>query len=305
MLAPAAGGFVFADLAMMFQTTLWAANYTIVKVALTGMLPLAFNGLRIALSAAIFLGILRALGREITFDRSDLGRMFWLALTGHGIFQLCFAWGIAQTTAANAALILALSPVFVAAISAWRREEHLMWYAWLGLALSFGGVATLVVGGGGSVSLGGPTIVGDLILFVASISWAVYTILTRPMITKYTSLQINAFSLLLATPMILVFAIPDVASQRWDAIQPVHWAAFAYATLGAIVLAYFIYSWAVARLGPSRTSAYYNVSPPIAALIAWSFGGETITPYFLLGAASVVGGLYLIRTGTRDFAAER
>src|SRR5207248_9165142 len=123
--------------------------------------------------------------------RRDLLRMAVLGLFGHGIFQVCFALGIARTTAANTSLLLALSPIVVALIAAGIKAERLLARAWIGVLASFGGVAVLVLGSGNGASLGLSGNLGDLLILIGAVSWAIFTVMARPMLRRYSSLQLN------------------------------------------------------------------------------------------------------------------
>ena len=73
-------------------------------------------------------------------------------------------------------------------------------------------------------------------------------------------------------------------------------AGFLMRPLGAIVLAYIIWSRGIQRLGPARTSMYSNVTPVVVMLLAWPLLSETPTAWQVLGAAGIFTGLWLTRS---------
>lgn len=297
--APAPIPFGLADLALLFQVSLWAGNYTVVKAVLLSMQPLAFNSLRMVVATLLFTAIAAVRRERLRWRRADLPMLTVCALLGHTVFQTCFAFGLARTTAGNTALILSLSPVVVGIISSRRREEELRLPAWIGAAASCLGVALLVGARGDAVTFGGEALLGDLAILVAAVAWAFYTVLSRPLLGHYSSLQFNTLTLFIGVPPLVMLALPELLTQRWTGLPADAWLGFGYATVLAFVVAYVIYSYGVQRLGPSRAAAYYNVTPPLAAFIAWAFGGETINLGFIAGAALILAGLYLVRRGTR------
>ena len=99
----------------------------------------------------------------------------------------------------------------------------------------------------------------------------------------------------LAVPLVLI-CTPSVLAQNWRAVTPAAWAALVFSSIGALVVAYLIWYRGVQRLGPSRTAFYSNVTPVVAMLTAWIALGETPTPWQVVGAGGIFGGLYLTRT---------
>jgi len=87
-----------------------------------------------------------------------------------------------------------------------------------------------------------------------------------------------------------------VLAQNWRAVTPAAWAGLVFSSIGALVVAYLIWYRGVQRLGPSRTAFYSNVTPVVAMLTAWIALGETPTPWQVVGAGGIFGGLYLTRT---------
>jgi drug/metabolite transporter (DMT)-like permease len=75
------------------------------------------------------------------------------------------------------------------------------------------------------------------------------------------------------------------------------WLAIAYSGVFALVVAYLFWYNGVRVIGPTRTSMYSNLQPIVAVLVAWPMLGETPTPWQIVGAACIMGGLVLTRGG--------
>ena len=114
-----------ADGFLLLTVIFWSINFSLVKFALVELSPLAFNGLRMLLAAGLMLILVPMLGYSLKFQRHHLGQLIVLGLLGNTAYQLCFIFGIARTSADNAALILATVPVWVALIGTigWHRKS--------------------------------------------------------------------------------------------------------------------------------------------------------------------------------------
>ena len=127
------------DASLVFVTLIWALNFAVVKGALSHLSPFAFNNLRLIGASILFL-VLAQLSRGPALRRGDWKNLFVLGLIGHTGYQLFYIHGIARTTAGNAAVLLGLTPVFVAMMGWLARRERSGGRAWIGIALSIFGV---------------------------------------------------------------------------------------------------------------------------------------------------------------------
>jgi len=289
----AAARFQLTDLGMLLVVVIWGANVTIVKVALEALSPLAFNALRFAISAVLLLMLQLAIERSLWIERRWLWRAFWVGVVGNCVYQICFIEGLNHTTAANGALLLATTPIWVALISAIGRAERLKPIAWFGIALSFIGIALVLVARGAALSLA--TIGGDLLVLVGAFCWAIYTMGCRPLLAHYSPLRTTTVTMLLGSPLLIVAAIPALAAQNWQTVSTAGWGGLLFSAIFAIVLSYWIWYSSVQRVGATRTGIYANLVPVAAVLVAWLVRGEQLVPLQLIGAVGIVTGLWLTR----------
>jgi uncharacterized membrane protein len=125
------------DLWMLLTTMVWAVNLSLIKFSLREFTPHGFNGVRLALSAAIFLVVLAFRRGGFSLGRGDFLKVAVLGLLGTTIYQLLFIQGISRTQATTTSMIMPMTPVFIAVLSSVFRLERIHWAAWLGIAVSF------------------------------------------------------------------------------------------------------------------------------------------------------------------------
>jgi len=291
------------DLLMLTATAIWGVNFTVIKVALAGFSPMAFNGLRFGLATVVIMAILWWQARHtpgsdlLDVPRRDWGPVILLGLFGHTFYQVIFINGLSRTTPANSSLLMATSPIWVGIIGYALRIERINRLMWLGIALSFAGIGVLMMGGENKVSLGSTTLIGDLLILACAFAWAIYTTASKPLLARYSPLKLTAWSMLAGAVPLTLISIPSMIRQDWSAISPTAWAGLAFSTLMALVAGYLIWYTSVQRVGNARTAVYSNLTPVIAIVFAWLTIGSRLAPLQLAGAAVVLAGLMVTRRG--------
>src|SRR5688572_16525630 len=282
---------------LLLMVFIWGINFPIAKAALSEMSPLAFNALRFPLAAIVVLIALA--GRGIVWPaRGDRLRVLALGILANVIYQNFFIFGLAQTRAGTASLLLAGTPIMTALLSAAVGHERVGARTWAGVICTFAGIALVVLLGGASHS-GESTILGDLVMIGASVSWAAYTVASRPLIERYGSIQFTAWALWIGTVGLCAIGALDVARMDFGAITPGAWIGVLYAGAISIGLAYLIWSYGVSQIGNTRTATYSNLVPVVALLAAWLQLGEIPTAGQVIGAAVILGGITLAQAGVR------
>lgn len=297
--APAApGGPVTARLhtdgGLLLMVVIWAINFSVIKMVLDDLTPLALNALRFPVASLVVWFALRRRGPIPLPDRRDVPRILMLGLFGNVVYQMFFIFGADRTRAGNASLLLATTPIMVAVASAAIGHERVRPRVWIGVLGTVLGIG-LVVAGGAGVGLGQETLAGDLILIVASVAWSIYTIGSRDMIERNGSIPVTAWTLWSGTVVILLAGVPDLLALHWAEIPPGTWLGVIYAGALAIGLAYIIWNQGIRSLGSTRTATYSNLVPVLALVVAWVMLGEVPTLWQAGGAAVIIGGVSLAR----------
>ena len=289
------GTFGLIDLMLLAMILIWGINFAVVKAALAEMTPLSFNSLRFLLASALTLLSLRLIEGDMGFARGDWWRLLGLGLIGNTCYQLLFINGINHTTAGNSALLLATTPIFVSLIGAAFGVERVGKLAWVGVFLSLAGIFMVIVGSGKELGLAKETISGDILVLIGAAAWSVYTVLCKPMLSRYSALKLTALAMAAGTPFIVLFSIPQLLAQDWATVSWQGWLGLFFSGSMAITLAYIIWNSGVSKVGGARTAVYSNLSPVIAAIFAWLTLGEAITTFMVVGAAMIFLGIYLTR----------
>ena len=286
---------ITTDLGLLFLVLIWGINFSVLKVVLRELDPLALNALRFPIAAIALWMLVRRLDGPLRPDPGDVGRIIALGLLGNVAYQLFFIFGVNSTLAGNASLMLATTPVWTVLLSSLAGHERPGIWVVIGVAGTLMGILMVISGGRDAGTLGSPTIRGDILILIASVLWATYTVGGQKPVTRYGALRVTAWTLWVATPLIFVMGVPDLMRTDFRAVTPEVWLGVVYAGLLGIGLAYLLWYRGVQRIGNNRTAVYSNLVPVAALFTAWIWLGETPTTLQLIGATVILAGLTLAR----------
>tara|TARA_B100000959_G_scaffold32434_2_gene30875 strand:- start:11522 stop:12445 length:924 start_codon:yes stop_codon:yes gene_type:complete len=286
---------ITTDLGLLLIVLIWGVNFSVLKVLLRELDPLALNALRFPMAAVALWILVRRLDGSLKPDPQDLRRIITLGLLGNVAYQLCFIFGVDSTFAGNASLLLATTPVWTLFLSSVAGHERPGGWVVIGVAGTLIGIFMVITGSRDAGTLASPTTRGDLLILIASVLWAMYTVGGRKPVTRYGALRVTAWTLWVATPIIFFMGLPGLMRTDLTAITPEVWIGVTYAGLLGIGLAYLLWYRAVERIGNNRTAVYSNLVPVAALITAWIWLGEVPTTLQLIGAAVILVGLTLAR----------
>ena len=288
---------VLPTLAVLAVVLLWGMSFVSSKAVLnTGFPPLTMALARFGV-ASLALGILR-LWLE---PGSRFGRDERLLLAASGLFGVTIYFffetrGIELTSASNASLIIATIPVFTVAAEYLFFRTPIRWIQGAGIALSIVGVYLLVGRGEGRTPR---EIEGNLSMLGACLSWVAYVALSRRLHAGTAqkrpaarNLSLTAWQNLIGAAFMLPLALTERAG--WVLAGPTVWLNILYLGLFCSALGYFLYQYALARLGAVAVVAYVNLIPVVSAAGGLLLLGETLAPVQMAGGLVVIAGVFLV-----------
>jgi drug/metabolite transporter (DMT)-like permease len=282
-----------AEGAMLLTVLIWAGNNVITKSVVGRIEPLPYVFCRFLFVVLIIFGWY-ALKRAVPFvPRADWKWFLLTGLTGYALYNALFTAGLKYTTAFSTAVMISLAPLLTSALAALLGIERASWLQWIGFFISLLGVIVFV---GDKLQEGLPAR-GDLLSLVAAMSFAVYSLATRPIVQRHGSLMVTAWSTLIGLFMITPFSIVALRSQDWGDVRVSGWGALLYSSAISMLLAYTIWGWAIQRGGVSKTAPFLYLIPVLTGLFSFLFLNETFGALKILGAALVFSGVVLSRSG--------
>jgi drug/metabolite transporter (DMT)-like permease len=289
------------DILMLSAILFWAVNFSFVKISLRELSPLAFNGIRL-LFASVLLGLILLLsGESPKVDRKTFWKLVWLGLIGNTAYQMFFIHGIDLTTASNSAIIVAITPVFIAFLSSRMKHERVHPAAWAGILFSFIGFYMVISNRIGTIEFSSLSVRGDLLIFGGNICWTVYTVFSKPLLERMSALKLTTLTMVFGAVFFLPFCIKDISQISHSSVSFKAWGALFYSGLFALVISYVIWYASVQRVGNTKTAIYDYLIPVFTVIFAYVFIDERIGVQQAAGALIIFVGVYLARIGYARF----
>ncbi len=283
------------DLYLVLATVLWGSDYLFAKIALREVSPLSFAAIRTLISTAVMFPIFLRQEKDWAVKPRHLLSLFGLALLGTFFNRVCWSKGVDLTTASNASLLSTTSPIFVLLISFFLFRTAVSWRGALGILVSFVGVSLVIQGDWKEWAKGGGHVWGDLLILLASLTWAFFTVLAKVLMKDHSSLKVTAYIMLIGSILFLPFLANEKAG-GWSGVSLMGWVSVLYVAFTGNFLAYFFWMYGIQNIGPMRTILYSYLTPITAILFAVPLLGETLTAGQIWGALIVFGGIFLARS---------
>lgn len=270
----------------------WGLNQVAIKLTLPDIPPLVQATARSLGALMVVVAWSAARGAPLLQRDGTL----WPGLAAGALFGVEFILiyrGVQLSLASRASIFIYTAPVFVALGGAFFLPgERLGPLQWLGLALSFAGVATAI--GVPQPSATPEMFAGDLMLIAAGAGWAATTL-----IIKGSRLRLIAPEKTLAYQLLV--SAPILAAGAWllgeslpAAPRPAALGWLAYQTLWVVGVTFIVWFWLVKHYSASRLSAFTFLTPLFGIVAAHLILGDPLDWPFALAAALVVAGLILV-----------
>ncbi len=216
-----------------------------------------------------------------------------LSITGLVLFNICVYSALQYTTSINAGIVEASTPIFTLVLSFLLFKERFNKKQLLGVFISLFGVCIVITKGSLEIILGLQFNIGDLIMLLAMITWAVYSMFIKQHMWKFPAygalLVMSAVSIIIFIPLLGVEA-GDIAQIEWS------WKVIAgllYLGIFPSLVALIAFNKGVQEIGPSRASIFLNLIPVFTMIGAILFLGEKLQLIQLAGAILVISGVLI------------
>lgn len=215
-------------------------------------------------------------------------------MLGTALYQSLAYFAASLTTATNMGIIQSMVPMMALGLSIACLGTRLTSGALLGAVLSFAGVLVVVSAGNPASLIEQGVNRGDAMVLVAAASYAVYSTLLKKWQLRLPPLQLLYVQILLA---IMVLLPPFMLSAK-TGLNASNLPMVLYAAIPTSMLAPWLWMTSIMRLGPSRTTLFFNLMPIATALIAAATLGEQLALYHLFGGALTLCGVILAERWT-------
>ncbi len=275
----------------LLAVVIWSGNTVVSKMAAGTIAPAEISFYRWLLAALLFTPLaLRPVLRNWRAIRPQLGRIAVLGLLGMVVYQSLAYYAAYLTTATHMGIIGSLTPMMVLALSIVLLGQRLTAGAVAGSLVSIMGVLVVVSSGDLGTLLKSGANMGDGLMLLAMLAYAIYVILLK----RWGMKGVPALQLLYLQIVFAVIALlPLYLLTPRMGLSAANLPLIGFAGLGASMLAPLVWMHTVAHIGPSRASMFFNLIPLFTALIAAVVIGESLAAYHAIGGVLTVAGVLL------------
>jgi len=270
--------------------TIWGTTFVATKVLLQhGLGPIDVMFYRFVV--AYFCILLISHKRLWADNWKDEGMLMLAGLTGGTFYFIAENTALGITQASNVALLVCTTPIFTALLSRFIFKESLRKNMMIGSLIALIGVGLVVFSGSVILKINP---LGDFLSIVASLMWAVYCLILKPLGKRYPTAFITRKVFLYSVLSLLIYFLFEPLQVNTKVLfHPVVTFNLLFLGIVASMLCFIAWNAAVKVLGPSRTANYIYVQPFSTLVLSSIILSEVITLTSLIGAICIIGGVYL------------
>jgi drug/metabolite transporter (DMT)-like permease len=259
-----------AHLALFIVNVLYGASHVLAKGVMPDYLtPSVFILFRVA-GATLLFWLVLSLTKSKPIERKDFPLIALCGLFGVAINQLFFFHGLNLSSAINSGIIMALNPIMVVILSFFLFKERLTSLKITGITLGAVGAILLTLKASSHV---GDSRLGDLFLFLNALSYAIYLVIAKPLMKKYSPIQVITWVFTFGLIFVLLFppTLSELSQTNFQRISTEIWWKIAYVVIGVTFFTYLLTIFGLKYLSATVSSAYIYTQPVMVMLFTFLF----------------------------------
>ncbi|MCK4258198.1 MAG: DMT family transporter [Halanaerobiales bacterium] len=279
---------------MSIASVFWAGAFIAGKIGVQEFSAYGITFFRFLFATILIFGaLLMKEGKNWRLERHLWPKVILLGVVGMFGYHILFFTSLKYTTAINSSLIGATNPLLTTILAAIFLKEYLSMKRIGAILLALCGVVLTVTNGDLNVLLNFSLNYGDIIMLLAVICWAVYSIMSKKVMSQVTPLKLTAYIFLVCLVMLIPFMIWEKIWMQLPEITFKGWAAVLYMAVFPSVLGYLIQLTSIQQIGASRTAVYINLVPVFSMALSYLVLNELISGLKILTAGMIIMGVYL------------
>ena len=284
-------------LLLILAVLFWSINFVVGRAVRLDVPPVALAFWRWAgASIIIFFPALPYLKQDWKQVRENWPILLLLSLTGVAIFNTLVYAGLQWTIVINAVLLQSLMPVLIVVLSFLLFGEKISRLQAFGIMISLSGAITIILRGDLNVLDSLRINRGDIIIAVAVICYATYSVMLRKRPAIHP-ISFVAVTFIAGSVMLLPFYLWETFSGRPISFNATTLQSVCYVAIFPSIVSYICYNRGVELVGANRAGLFLHLMPVFGSLLAMAFLGESLQWYHGLGICLIATGIIL---ATRD-----
>jgi len=283
---------------LLLANVLWASSYVVSKFVLQELSVTMMLALRLGLSALLLLPFLIWHYQKVGLTRKDLFNLALLSLIGFVVNKLLEFGGLALSTASDVALLISAESLFTAAFSWLLLREPFKRGIGISLLIGFCGVY-LVVGQGilptfSSANGGVWRMFGDILVLLALLCEAYYTVRGKSMLAKHSPLVVTAAAIVGSMAVWGPVAGWEVVHSGWPQLDLISWLAIGWLAVMITVVPYLLWFHGLSKVPGSVAASTLFVQPLLGTLLAIVLLHEQLTLFTVAGGLLIILSVFVL-----------
>ena len=282
---------------MFAANTIWGLMSPVAKIVMAGGIvsPLVVTDLRV-FGAMVMFWIVSFFRKPEHVAPADMVRLFGASLLAIVLNQGSFIFGVSLTSPRGASIITTSMPLWAMVLAAFFLKEPITGKKVMGIAAGACGALLLIVGSSQSstASNGGNHILGDLLVLMAQLSYALYLVLYKNFVDKYSLVTIMKWMFTYAFICLLPFSYDDLMATDWLALDIASVLSLCYIVAFATFLSYLLIVVGQKSLRPTVAGMYNYIQPIVACIVAIALGLDTFNAVKGIAVILIFTGVYLV-----------
>mgnify|MGYP001160576858 CR=1 FL=1 len=279
--------------ALFLVNLLYGLNYLVAKGLMPRVIdPSGFILLRVCGAGVLFWSV--RIFRPERVAWSDAKRLVLCGISGVAVNQLMFFHGLARTSPVHASIIMVATPILVLVLSGLLIGERITRGKAMGVMSGAAGALILVLSGGQGG--GGASLLGDFFILVNASSYAVFLVMVKPLMSKYSALTVMSWCFLVGSILVVPFGWQGAAEVDWTGLAAADAWGLAFVVVMVTFAAYLMNTWALRAVQPSLAGTFIYLQPVLAIGAAWFLLPGSLGLGWLqaLAAGAVFAGVWLV-----------
>ncbi|MEA4983148.1 MAG: DMT family transporter, partial [Paludibacter sp.] len=224
----------------------------------------------------------------------DVLLLFFASVLGLSLNQLPFFFGLSMTSSIDASIVVTMLPIVTMLLAAVFLREPITQMKAVGVLVGASGALIIVFSSHSTAQSVTGNMAGNLIVFLAVISFSLYLTLFKNLISKYQPVTVMKWMFLFATITGLPFCYGPLVELNAAALSVSEWMIVGFVVLFATFLGYLLLPIGQKTLRPTTLSMYNYVQPIVASLVAIFMGIDRFGYQQALAAVLVFSGVYIV-----------
>ncbi len=281
----------FIIFVLIGQQLLGAMAFPISKYGLDIIEPFTFAFYRFLISSVLLLLLVKIQNPKPAVEKKDYWKIISLGLLIIPFNQTLYLYGQKFTAAGHAALLFATVPIWIFLNAIIILKEKLVWRRMIGIVVAMIGVLTIMFSG--AVEFGKEYLWGDLMILIAVIAWAYYTVIGKPLVQKYGAIRVTTYALVSGSLVYFPFGLYMALKFDYSQVTLGGWGSVFYMAVMTSVVVYVLWYWVLKYMDASRIAVFHNLQPVIASAVAFLWLNEPVGWPFVIGGLIALGGVII------------